>query len=1531
MEFKVRNRPNIPRNRYGYVTSVSMNTTNTTSSEGSTIVSGGSGGSSDVASRLAETHTFWGNPFNGTQNVEGDLTMTEGKNLTVGGASTFKGNTTFDGTINTITNDLTVGGQSNLNNTSVGGNLNVEGNTTLAQTTIGGNLTANSTTTLNGTVTINDNTKAEDILPKADKTYNLGNAVYQWLNLFADNGYLKNLTVTGSAHFFELIIDKIKSVGGAVLLTPADGFSIDKIVQSGNAYTLYWQCQDADGNQRDNMWKVGDQAICKSFNQAKVGTTHNVSNKSWWAKVTATNDASNPTIIDDIAYNYITVTTADCDGTLNPEVGDEVAMLGNRTDTARQSAIYISAGTSIDTGIQAPLIACYQGVNDYDLASHRKSYFDRTGAKFVGDFEIGGQTAEDYIQQKVDEKQIHTPFIDPDGYWYVWNEARQEWERTVKAEGEDGHSPYINTDTNNWMVWDSTQNKYVDSGISAIGKDAYAPYIGDDGYWYEWDSTKKEYVKTSKAQGEDADFYTITPITEIVYVNETEQLMVNAEYKIQHIVGATITDVTPSYSGYHLRLRTNAITDWIYTDIEQNTCVYNQMYLNKYWTNRKGQDQVMYFALFNGDTFITQRAVPVTTSGAAFFSVKQATDNSIASITSRVTAAEANISNNYTELTNRCSTIEQTAEGIQTQVSQNTTKISDNYTELTNRCSTIEQNATKITSRVGSLEVNTENNMLRLDDAEQAISDNTADITTTNNRVSTIEQTASSIQSTVSSMTKYAEGCNLLTGSNLDGKDTKLYYTCDKYSHLCMLPINGWLHNAFYCDVETTTKAAFYGLHWGGYGRENVILEVGKEYTASVWVYGHGKISMEIQYYDTISGASRNGHYNSHVFIVEEAQGWQQISFDFTVNKYTTSDKSTVHYAEVYYTLYNTEDGKNKVRGGQVYFSCPMLAPKGVKNWQFAKNETRRKSENILDGTLEFKQDGNLTIVNADAISEYDNDIVASSKYISATSFTSADWNLLQWEINSDDLNENTDYVLSFDARSTSTEGNTLLNLYLYYSGGGPVDLMENSQGKTAVNGSDGYTQITLDNIWTRYWVHWHLTDGWKSSNNIVNLLFRIPSGGNNAQIALPKFEYGAVVTDYDEGGDMMSRITQTSSNINASIVDLTTGLEAVGLNLNGVNSTITMKGNVEIRPPETAKGGEAEYLKVYDTAGIERVIVESENIPTILELSNKLSGTQYYTLAAPTYKTFTYSSNLGCHVWSNSGQTTMNIGYIPTGTTMTLNTALTSYFTSFSGINVSLSNHQYNLVILKDGTSVFSKALTHSVNSTKTNTISYAMTGGNYSIRITEAGTIKVYGLATTETVTGVLGWSVKMSLAVDKPSFTQIGQNGMVIAGGFNKYLYYDGSQFAVRNGKDGIVLDDNGLHRLCVQSADTPNNALMTCGFSKKEVYTTTSTTLTLPGSNNIYNKYDLFLFKGTSATTLRLDVDNTPTNNYPWPCEGHTIQVKKINNGGLTVKTYKNGTLTPLILSLDGSDVTNSYSCGNTCTTLTWTGEYWVTSK
>ena len=898
-----------------------------------------------------------------------------------------------------------------------------------------------------------------------------------------------------------------------------------------------------------------------------------------------------------------------------------------------------------------------------------------------------------------------------------------------------------------------------------------------------------------------------------------------------------------------------------------------------------------------------------------------------------------NAQNAITETNNKVAKIEQTARGIQSTVEDHTSKILKNTNDITNANNAISNANDAISNANNAINANT-----------NAINANTNAITVTTNKVSEIEQTAGSIQTTVSSMTKYSEGCNLLTGSNLDGKDTKLYFTCDKYSHLCMLPVNGWPHNSFYCDVETTTRAVYYGLRWGGYGRENIILEVGKEYTASVWVYGHGKISMEIQYYDTINDDYRNGYKDSRGFIIEENQGWQQISFDFTAkpyNEYENStvqyDSSTVHYAEVFYLLYNTEDGSTKVRGGQIYFSCPMLAPKGTLNWQFAKNEIKHKTKNILNGTLDFNIGGNLIIVNADEIGYYDNDIVASSKYISGTSKSSDRLELCQWEIDSADLKDNTDYTLSFYARSKSS--NTELNVYMYYSGGGPVNLMENNQGDTIINNNnnyDGSTQIELDNTWTHYWVHWHLRDEWTAPNDKVLLLLRLPEGNNNAQIALPKLELGAAATGYDEGGDMLSRITQTASNINASIIDLTSGLETVGINLNGIDSTITMKGNVEIRPPETAKGGEAEYLKVYDTAGIERVIVESGNIPTISDLSSKLSGLQTYSLAAPTYKEFKYNAITKKHVWTGTVQGTMEIGYIPEGTTMTLNAADTLYQSSFNNVIVEKSTgHTLTLNILKDGASVYSKTLTHSVGVTNTNTASYALTNGNFSIRITESGTITVTGLNTpggiisqpnltqNEGTFGVVGWTVKMQMQAEKPSFTQIGQNGMVLASAFNKYLYYDNSKFTIRNGKEGIILDDKGLHRICLLK-DAENEALMTCGFDKRNVYTYSgSGTLTLDSQH--YNNYDLFVFTYSGPAKLSLSANTDTSGSNPWPCIGHTIQVKKINSGDLTITSSDRGSSKALILSLDGSDLSSSYNCGHTCTTLTWTGNYWVTSR
>lgn len=215
----------------------------------------------------------------------------------------------------------------------------------------------------------------------------------------------KNLEVTGSAHFFELIIDKVKSAGGAALFTPADGFEVDLVAIVQGSYRLFWRCRDGNGKQRDNMWRKGDQALCMSFNQASVGTSHNVANKYYWALVTGVSDNSSPYLLKDEYYNYIDISRTDCDGTVNPEVGDSIVMLGYRgnDDADRQSAIYISAYTSLDSGLIAPLFAQYRGINDFNLAKHRTTYHDARGSKVVGQFETeDGQSIEDYVDNAVD-------------------------------------------------------------------------------------------------------------------------------------------------------------------------------------------------------------------------------------------------------------------------------------------------------------------------------------------------------------------------------------------------------------------------------------------------------------------------------------------------------------------------------------------------------------------------------------------------------------------------------------------------------------------------------------------------------------------------------------------------------------------------------------------------------------------------------------------------------------------------------------------------------------------------------------------------------------------------------------------------------------------------------------------------------------------------------------------------------------------------------------------------------------------------
>ena len=429
-----------------------------------------SGFSKNVTTSL-DTHNIWGQPFNGTEDISGNLENVD--------SITASGNIQTEGDIiirqldeeKQVVND----GDFTISVKDKATSFTGKDKYTFDGAIEGTDIKANGDLNVTGVSTM------DDVNVGGDATFNVDIDVKGWSNLNevvsnnitnSDTIKTKNLEVTGLAHFFELVIDKVKAAGGAVLFTPANGFNIDIVEAVTDGFKLYWQADDGNGNQADNMWKVNDQALCMSFNQAKEGTSHNVANKYYWSLVTAV--SSKPVSIEEKKYNYIVISTVTKDGTVNPEKGDTIAMLGYRgtDDKKRQSAIYISAYSSLDKGLSAPLLAQYQGINDFNLESHRKSYFDASGAKFVGNFEVSnGQTIEDYINNKIDGAESGTPYIGANG---------------------------------NWFIWDSNTKAYKDSGVKAEGKDGASGANG--------------------INGKDAEFYKLSPLRELVVVDKNGTL-----------------------------------------------------------------------------------------------------------------------------------------------------------------------------------------------------------------------------------------------------------------------------------------------------------------------------------------------------------------------------------------------------------------------------------------------------------------------------------------------------------------------------------------------------------------------------------------------------------------------------------------------------------------------------------------------------------------------------------------------------------------------------------------------------------------------------------------------------------------------------------------------------------------------------------------------------------------------------------------------------------------------------------------------
>lgn len=149
------------------------------------------------------------------------------------------------------------------------------------------------------------------------------------------NMELDNLVVRKLFTVFQLVVQKIVHQGGMVIRSAAGG-KITKVTDGGT----YWRCE----HDSTDDFVEDDQLICQAFTGKSA--------KRYWRLVVSA------------GAGYFDLSKTDCEaGSATPEEGDDVAVLGNRTDTSRQKA-------QIDCAIgdNAPYRDDYAGINSYSLS-----------------------------------------------------------------------------------------------------------------------------------------------------------------------------------------------------------------------------------------------------------------------------------------------------------------------------------------------------------------------------------------------------------------------------------------------------------------------------------------------------------------------------------------------------------------------------------------------------------------------------------------------------------------------------------------------------------------------------------------------------------------------------------------------------------------------------------------------------------------------------------------------------------------------------------------------------------------------------------------------------------------------------------------------------------------------------------------------------------------------------------------------------------------------------------------------------------
>lgn len=394
------------------------NTTSNTTGTGNS--SGGGTTSNKNGVGKLEQHLLWGRPFDGTEDVKGDMVGV--------------GNISADNVSTKAVETKKIKADS-------GKVENIEGESLDYRSVKADNLTSttgtidNFTSTTANTDTITSKVANIEKINASEGAINnltAGNASIT--SLTGDNAVIDNLTVTGAAHFFKLSIDEVQATQGQIIVTPANA-KIDKVEVLGNGdFKCSWR-NEQEGRKIEQTFAEQDFAVCQTMNVAE-GTNYNAANKFYWRKVQNVGTDGN--------YHFVVLSKNIKSPLSNsiPEVGDNIVQLGNNNDKSRQNAIIVSSYNTgfLDKTVTAPSIVQYAGINNFDLEKHKINVISASGNKFKGEFSVSnGKSLEEYVAEKINNTSAGTPYIGSDGFWYVWNNTTKKYENSgIAAKGEDG-------------------------------------------------------------------------------------------------------------------------------------------------------------------------------------------------------------------------------------------------------------------------------------------------------------------------------------------------------------------------------------------------------------------------------------------------------------------------------------------------------------------------------------------------------------------------------------------------------------------------------------------------------------------------------------------------------------------------------------------------------------------------------------------------------------------------------------------------------------------------------------------------------------------------------------------------------------------------------------------------------------------------------------------------------------------------------------------------------------------------------------